>query len=262
MAQSPEELYAELYDASVPDWPGEIDFYRELAAEATARGEAVLEVACGTGRVALRLAQDGARVVGFDLSPELLQVAASKSADMPNVRWEQGDMLSFDMGETFGLILIPGHSFQFMLTAEAQVACLACIRRHLVPGGTLVMHLDPPDVAWMGSLLGERGGAFGKAREIAQPGAGRRFRASNAWTYEPSTQTAAVITRWEELDAAGNVIATVKRGPMRLHSVFRLEIEHALARAGFELVALYGDFFRAPFGDASPSMVWVARNSA
>jgi len=38
--QSPDELYAELYDASVPDWPGEIEFYRGLAAEATARGEA------------------------------------------------------------------------------------------------------------------------------------------------------------------------------------------------------------------------------
>jgi hypothetical protein len=44
MAQSPDELYAELYDASVPDVPGEIDFYRKLAAEATARGEAVREV--------------------------------------------------------------------------------------------------------------------------------------------------------------------------------------------------------------------------
>lgn len=259
MAQSPDELYAELYDASVPDWPGEMDFYRGFAAEATARGAAVLEVACGTGRVALRLAADGARVVGFDLSPELLRVAASKSAGMPNVRWAQGDMQSFDMGETFGLVLIPGHSFQFMLTAQAQVDCLRCIRQHLVSGGRLVMHLDPPDVAWLGGLLGGKGGVFGKAREIVEPATGRRFRASNAWTYEPATQTAAVVTRWEELDAAGNVIGCVERGPIRLHSVFRLEIEHLLARAGFEDIALCGDFFRAPFRDDSPSMVWVAR---
>jgi len=53
------EFYAETYDTVVPDWPGEIDFYRELAAETDSEGQAVLEVACGTGRVAIRLAQDG-----------------------------------------------------------------------------------------------------------------------------------------------------------------------------------------------------------
>ena len=49
-------FYAETYEAAVADWPGEIAFYRELAAEADARGQAGLEVACGTGRVAIRLA--------------------------------------------------------------------------------------------------------------------------------------------------------------------------------------------------------------
>ena len=45
-------LYADLYDASVADWPGEIEAYLALAAEATARGQTVLELACGTGRIA------------------------------------------------------------------------------------------------------------------------------------------------------------------------------------------------------------------
>src|SRR5215217_5056028 len=54
------EIYADLYDASEVGWPGELDFYRELAAGATARGEGVLEVACGTSRIAIPLAQVGA----------------------------------------------------------------------------------------------------------------------------------------------------------------------------------------------------------
>lgn len=53
------EFYAETFDTVVPDWPGEIAFFRELAAEATSKDQAVLEVACGTGRVAIRLAQEG-----------------------------------------------------------------------------------------------------------------------------------------------------------------------------------------------------------
>jgi len=76
-------------------------------------------------RVAVRLAQDGARIVGLDISPEMLEVARAKSAGIENVRWIEGNMRSFDLGETFALVLIPGHSFQFMVSEEDQVACLA-----------------------------------------------------------------------------------------------------------------------------------------
>jgi len=90
MNQPIEDRVAQLYDASVPDWPGEIDFYRELAAEAQSNGGAVLEVACGTGRVAVRLAQDGVSVVGIDLSAAMLDVAREKSVGIRNVRWVEG----------------------------------------------------------------------------------------------------------------------------------------------------------------------------
>ncbi|MEM5776325.1 MAG: hypothetical protein AAGU05_15085, partial [Anaerolineaceae bacterium] len=52
----------EYYDASVPDWPGEIAFYRAMVHNAQP-GARLLEVACGTGRVALQLARDGIAVV-------------------------------------------------------------------------------------------------------------------------------------------------------------------------------------------------------
>ena len=106
------EFYAETYDASVPDWPGEIDFYREMSAEIKPRGQALLEVACGTGRVGIRLAKDGINVVGLDLSADMLAVAKKKSQDLTNIRWVQADMRSFDMDEKFGLAIITGHAFQ------------------------------------------------------------------------------------------------------------------------------------------------------
>jgi ubiquinone/menaquinone biosynthesis C-methylase UbiE len=75
------EFYALTCDVAMPDWPGEIAFYQELAELATANGGSVLEVACGTGRVAIRLAQAGARFVRLDLSPHILAVARQKSAE-------------------------------------------------------------------------------------------------------------------------------------------------------------------------------------
>jgi SAM-dependent methyltransferase len=259
MNQPFNEYVAELYDVSVPDWPGEIDYYRALARHAKAQGAAVLEIACGTGRVALRLAQDGIHLTGIDLSPAMLDIARQKSAEMPNVRWLEADMRSFELGDTFGLAIIPGHSFQFMLTPEDQVACLACIRRHLDPNGLLVVHLDHLDVRWLGDLRGEKRGVFEPQQEVEHPRTGRRVCTHRAWRYEPSTQTASVVTVTEELDARGQVVQRRERGPVAQHCVFRFEMEHLLARSGFQVEGVYGDFYRADLQDDSSEMIWLAR---
>ncbi len=253
------EFYAETYAATVPDWPGEIDYYLEMAAKAHADGHAVLEVACGTGRVAIRLARTGFQIVGVDLSQAMLDVAREGSAALDTARWVQGDMRSFDLGRTFGLVIIPGHSFQNLLTAADQFACLESIRRHLVPSGRLVVHLDHPELEWLGGLTGDQGGVFEISNEFAHPRTGRLFRTLQAWSYEPATQTAISHKIWEELDAEGQVADRLDRGPIRLHVVHRFEMEHLLARAGFAVTALYGDFLRGEFRDDSSDMIWVAR---
>jgi SAM-dependent methyltransferase len=266
MSQSPDEriaeFYAQTYDESVPDWPGEIAFYQEMAAEAQRSGGAVLEIACGTGRVAMRLAQAGVSVVGLDLSPHMLEVAREKSVGLETMRWVQGDMRSFDLGETFGLVIIPGHAFQNLNTPPDQVACLECIRRHLRPGGLLVVHLDHQDLSWLGDLLREKGGVFEAAEQFRHPETGRQIRTSRAWSYEPASQTAFCQTAWEEVGADGQVVNRWQTQPIRLHCVFRFEMEHLLARVGLVIEAVYGDFNRHPLGDKSSEMIWVARSKS
>jgi SAM-dependent methyltransferase len=256
MTPSAEQLAAELYDVSVPDWDGELDFYRELAREAKTRKHSLLEVACGTGRVSIRLAEETVRVVGADLDAAMLEVARSKST---KVRWVQGNMRTLDLGETFGLIIVPGHSFQFMLTPEDQVKALEGFRNHLEPGGTLVIHLDHQSVQWLADLLGDLGGKFERGKDVVHPRTRYTIRKSNAWMYEPSTQTATVITRWEEIGKDNSVLHRWERQPMALHCVFRFEMEHLLARTGFEIQAVYGDFFKNALNDQSSEMIWVAR---
>jgi ubiquinone/menaquinone biosynthesis C-methylase UbiE len=245
----------------VPDWPGEIDFYRDLASEVKRKGEKLLEIACGTGRVAIRLAQDGTHVVGLDLSPDMLEVAREKSKGITNIRWVQSDMCAFELGETFGLVIIPGHAFQNLNTPREQVACLQCIYRHLKPDGRLVVHLDHQNVenvGWLGGLVGEKGGVFEPAEKFQHARTNRQIRAFRAWTYEPATQTAICMTAWEAVAADGQVVDQWKTEPVRLHCVFRFEMEHLLARVGFSLDVVYGDFFRHPLDDNSKNMIWVA----
>lgn len=258
--QQAARFYAQTYDVSVPDWPGEIDFYREFASEARCNQETLLEIACGTGRVAIRLAQDGTNVVGLDLSPQMLEIANKKSQGMPNVRWIPGDMRSFDLGEIFGLSIIPGHAFQNLNTPQDQVACLACIKQHLKPGGRLVIHLDHQDFSWLGELLGAKGGLFEPAEQFRHPQTGQQIQAYRAWSFEPSTQTATCVTSWETVAANGEILNRRQTKPVRLHCIFRFEMEHLLARTGFSIEAVFGDFFRSQLANKSSEMIWVAQN--
>lgn len=253
MSQTAEQLYADLYDLSVPDWPGEIDFYLSRARQAGS----VLEVACGTGRVALRMAAAGIPVTGIDLSPELLAVARTKTTG-ENPRWLEGDMRTFQAGEQYDLAIIPGHSFQFILTPADQLACLLNIRRHLHPGGRLIIHLDHQDTTWLAGLPLENG-IFEPGTPRIHPQNGNPFRPAHAWTYDPGTQTATVTSRWQQLGPDGEILHTWMRAPMPLHCVFRFEMEHLLLRAGYEIEGVFGDFFESELMAKSESMVWVAK---
>lgn len=259
-AIDPESLYARLYDARGIGWPGELAFYRQLAdAEGCAGpgGRGVLEVACGTGRVAVELAAHGCQVTGLDHSPSMLDVARAKTAGS-NPRWLLRDMRSFALAERFGLVLVPGHAFQSMLTADDQVATLRRIHDCLFPGGLACVHIDHPGIDWLSSLPVD-GGEPELGPPIVEPGSGQPYRLACAWTYARATQTATAHIAWERLGPGGDVLDRAEAAPLPMHVVGRVEMEHALQRAGFTVEALYGDFSRGSFVDASSEMVWLAR---
>lgn len=259
MDLKPDEIYARLYDASVPDWPGEVDFYLELARHAKDQDQAVLEVACGTGRVGLRLAQAGAQVTGVDISAPMLEIARMKN-HATNVSWVEGDMRDFDLNQQFGLAIIPGHSFQFMLTPYDQLRCLENVKRHLTPDGRLVVHLDHQDMDWLGSLVSGKGGVFDDKGIVLEPQSGARIRTCQAWSYRRVDQTARSEVIREQLDDQDQVLQTW-RTATDLHCVFRFEMAHLFRAAGFEMEALYGDFFRNELSEDSSEMIWLARPS-
>ena len=135
---------AEAYDADLgrsADAMEDVPFYVELAQEAAARGEAVLELGCGTGRVTIPIAQAGVEVVGLDNAPAMLDIARRKAAAAGvDVRWVTGDMRTFRLDRRFGLVIIPFRSFLHMLTDADQQACLSRVYEHLLPGGRFALN--------------------------------------------------------------------------------------------------------------------------
>ncbi len=250
-----DERGAPLYDANAQGVPGDIDFYLGLAQEAHAAGQPVLELACGTGRVAIPIAREGVQVVGLDRSPAMLAIAREKSAGLGNVRWVEGDMRDFDLPERFGLVFIPYRSFLHLLTVENQLSCLHRIHEHLAPGGRFALNIFNPDIVMMGQWLGAKRGGLQQRADYLGTG---KMRVWFTNEFRPASQEVDTTFLCDELDDEGAVISRVYRG-YRLRYVFRFEMEHLLTRAGFEIEALTGDFFGGAFEDSSPEMVWVAR---
>src|SRR3712207_5347961 len=118
-----------------------VAFYASLARET---GGPVLEIACGTGRVAIPIARQGFAVTGLDVVPGMLERARSKAAVLP-IRWIEGDARAFDLrDERFRLIFLTGDAFQAFLTNADQEALLGRVRAHLHDEGLFAFETRNP----------------------------------------------------------------------------------------------------------------------
>jgi SAM-dependent methyltransferase len=231
----------------------DIPFYVDLAREAAAAGLRVLELGCGTGRVTIPIAEAGVEITGLDNSPPMLAVAERKAraAGLGNVSWCVGDMASFKLEASFGLVIIPFRSFLLLLTVEQQKSCLACIRDHLVENGRLALNIFNPSIPHIADWLGAKRGMWQRSQDELR----RELWFSR--NYQPAAQQLDEVRAEVKLDDAGAIISRVERN-LRLRWVYRYEMEHLLALSGFEVEALYGWFDCQEFSDESQDMVWVA----
>jgi SAM-dependent methyltransferase len=260
------------YDLRDPSSTG-VDFYSRLARET---GGPVLEIGCGTGRVAIPIARLGIAVTGLDLVPGMLEQARKKSAGLPT-RWVQGDARSFDLGERFRLIYLTGNVFQFFLTRQDQELMLERARAHLDRDGLLAFETRNPRWATRAVRLAAASGhsppgapgegLFAYLEDCAQEqhrrtytdAAGREVRVSTTQVYDHVAQILewTACRRWLE----GGVERTrVTRTAVRF--TFPQELEALLHYNGFAVIRRYGDWNLEPLGADSPSIIAVCRERA
>ena len=122
------------YDADTADMPVEpvVDFLLPLA------GGGALELAIGTGRIAVPLAECGVRIAGIDLSPDMVAELHRKTDAIPVAI---GDYATTRVDGSFSLAYIVFNSISNQTTQEGQVATFANAAAHLEPGGCLVVEV-------------------------------------------------------------------------------------------------------------------------
>lgn len=248
---------AELYDL-VPAYAvrSDLDFYLGFCRASPGR---ILELGCGTGRILIPAARDGCDIVGLDLSEHMVAKCREKlQAELNEVQERvtllQGNMSDFDLGLSFALVIIPFRPFQHLISTEEQFGCLRCIHRHLQPGGKLVFDVFQVDLRKINDP--RRDEEVEDLQEMKLPD-GRKLRRTNRIVaLHRAEQYNDVEIIFYLTDTDGTTHRLVQAFPFRYF--FRYEVEHLLARCGFKIVDLFGDFNRSPLIDESPEMIFVA----
>ena len=237
--------------AATYDTPGEGMFAAEvleptvaLLSELAAGGRA-LELAIGTGRVAIPLREAGVEVAGIELSEAMIDRLREKvgAATIPVV---QGDMTPATAGEGFTLAYLVFNTISNLLTQEQQVECFRNAARHLAPGGRFVVELWVPQLR---SLAPGHGGTV----EVSESGY------LLVDTYDTLAQL--VVSHHVRFDPQvdGSREAQLARTPHRY--VWPAELDLMAQLAGFELEHRYAGFDRAEFTAESRSHVSVYRRA-
>ena len=252
-------LVARIYDLEQPACRGrELAFWCEAAA---ATGGDVLELAAGTGRVAIALARKGFRVTGLELSEGMLARARRRTAHLtPEVQarleWVQGDMADFDLpGRRFGLIFVAFNSFWLLTDPAAQRDCLACAARRLAPGGQLVLDVFPPNEV-------DYGDEDGILQFVPLPRRGQELLRVKDYRYDAARHLAISDVRYYGFRSAGEPETHLVA---QFRYCLRLDeppaVHALLAAAGYDVVATHGTYDRQPLEPDSPRAIFVARLS-
>src|SRR5437588_5787628 len=133
---------AQIYDLQDE---GYYDDYPLTEQWARATGGPLLDLACGTGRMALRMAALGYQVTGVDITSEMIARARQKAAQQAvSIDWAVADARTFHLQKQFPFIYMLENVFQFFLTREDQEAMLARVQEHLLPQGCFLFETRNP----------------------------------------------------------------------------------------------------------------------
>jgi len=234
-----------LYDSEFGSFEPEGPFWLDVARK---QGGPVLDIACGTGWLAIPLARMGLAVTGVDIVAPMLERARTKAGDLP-IRWIEADARHLALDRHFALATLTGHAFQSFLTDEDQAALFATARAHLEPGGLLAFdtrNRRPADI--------ETDGTEGFWHSFTDP-AGRKVDVSLIERWDPAREwlDCETIRRWRD----GSVADQRKRIVIRYTdaATLRNKLEHA----GFDVEAQYGNWDRTPVTADSPEIITLAR---
>lgn len=259
------DALARLYDLDVSEDPGDVDLYLALAARA---GGPIVELAVGTGRVAVPLARAGHAVVGIDHDPAMLARARQRAQraglggagggagrGAGSIELAEADILAprpSDAGR-FRLAVLALNSLLLFAGRGLQERVVAAMAALVGSGGLVAIDAwqpQPFDLVRMDGRL-----SLEWLRE--DPETGREVSKIASGWYDGATRVTSLTTIFEEAEPGGPPVRWTRVDRMRLAAADEL-VAWAEA-AGLEVEQLGGDYELSPYGSGSERAILVAR---
>ncbi len=225
------------YDNLHEGYTVDLDYIANYLGE---RKETLIELACGTGRLAIPLAKLGHTVYGVDIDEGMLALAEQKAAaEGVTLQLRVQDCTKLALPTEANFIYMTGNSFQHFLTNESQDALFASVKKHLKKGGEFVFDTRNPILAELSVV---------DTYEETCVRNGETINVTSVETYEPLTQILTCTSKYTSP-------TRTYEDSIKLRYTYPLELQRLLSQHGFEIVALYGSWKQADFRADSISMV-------
>lgn len=250
------EALARLYDLDLAEDPGDLDLYLAFAARA---GGPVLELAAGTGRIAVPLARAGHAVTGVDIEPAMLARARARVAAVPGPAHGRLELVEADIvglalpsAGSFALAILALNSLMLLATRERQRAAFRALASHLRPGGLAVVDVWLPDADDLSRFDGRI--VLEYPRE--DPETGRLVTKAASAQHDAATGLVRLTAIYEEGSPGEPAVRWVRTDTLRLVSADDLRL--LAEEAGLEVETVAGGYDLEPLGPGSDRAVIVA----
>lgn len=245
------DLIAPFYDIEHAHFAEDLDMYENYAELANG---SILELACGSGRVMLPLAEAGYEITGVDNSAAMLNKARETLIEAgvnDHCTLIEQDITNLKLEQHFRLAFIALGSFAHITTRRAQQQVLAGVRAHLSHGATFIVDISNSDARYMEELSGQvlhQGTWQDENGEYFT-----HFVSPASATREHILELTHFYDRHQQGGGVQRTVATTF-----LYLFERSEMELLLEQAGFVVKDIYGDHEMGPFTLESPRMIFVA----
>jgi SAM-dependent methyltransferase len=244
------DALARYYELEYADYFTDVDFYMQLLRRT---GGPFLDLACGTGRVALAVADGGYEAVGVDASGAMLAIARKKASSKMDLL--RGDLRTFDLHRQFPLVAVTLNSFMHLLEVEDQIAALGRMAQHLAPGGRAVVSTINPYSVSLHDIEAKLIHEFTKWDAEA-----------GSWVTKLSARDVDTV---EQVEHVTYFYDEVKGGSVQrlvttldFRYTYRYELELLMRQSGLEPIAVYGSYDLESYEITSPALIVVARGAS
>lgn len=248
--------YSQIYDqvherrisTDVPFWVN----------EAIQAGTPILELACGSGRIALPLVKQGLRTHGIDNSPEMLRLLQQKVSFEPDsvknlLTWELADMKCFPevAKEKYAFVFVAFSALQYLHKKEEQQTVFSQVNQVLREGGIFIVDVFNSNPAFVQT--------WGQPITLAEVKNSSEAEDRIVWecipeAYDEMSNVVTMPNRFQ-IYHAGRVDPETIRIPAQYYCYSQEELKQLFREAGFDSIETFGNYAKEPFTPESPQIL-------